>query len=159
MTNLVNLQRDQLWLDNTLGSITFPSIGGNANSDGIVYNDIAYGQINSNSGSVVGYVGVMIQQPDGENTPYRVKIHHNGAADRVAIGYATTQTGTNDSLTQVRIIPNDGIFDEVVNIAASSGSNPLFIGLYCSQTSTMHHGIISVQRLNVAPPSYQAAVS
>jgi hypothetical protein len=164
MTNLVNLQRDQLWLPDANTSLTWPTVSNGANSDGVVYQDVgmAYIWATTDASATNARCGVMMQQPTGENTPYRVKIYSNQNV-YVMFAYCTTTTGTNDTIYKqkgLHIAGTQGeVFDEVVNIEASSGSDPLFIGVQALSTSQFINAVISVQRLNVATPTFASTVS
>jgi hypothetical protein len=163
MSSLNNLQRDQFWIDPSNASVSFPTVSSRLSTDGTVYQDVGYLYVNatSDASATNQMIGVMIQQPSGENTPYRIKAYTSSSQGSWTIGYASTTTGTNDTVSSQVIIPitSDRVLDEVINIKSSSGSDPLFFGLATSATSVAYSIMLSVQRLNVAPPRFSSAVS
>jgi hypothetical protein len=164
MSNLVNLQRDQLWFQ-TSSNISWPSTIGRLNSSGIVNDNLATYYGSSTTSTTQTNLGVMIQQPTGENTPYRVKLYAlSSSGVYLRVGYATTQTGTNDTIGDSEVIPvpkfgSAAYLDEVINVEATSGADPLFFAVYSSGSGIAIDIALSVQRLNVTVPRYSSVVS
>ena len=63
--NIINLQRDQCWVDPEATGLTFPTVSSRANSDGVVNSVVGRMVVNNTTdASATGTsVGVMIQQP------------------------------------------------------------------------------------------------
>ena len=159
--SLKNLDRDMHWIEPGSGSISWPTTSGTLNSSGVVNQDVgyAYSSATTHSSATGTYVGVMIQQPTGEATPYRVKMRSN-TNTFLAIGYATTQTGSDDTVSNVQLLPfNNNQVDDIFVIVESSPTSPVFFGLRTPGTSTSVTFQISVQRLNITPPRYASVVS
>ena len=165
MSNAKNLQRDMQWINIGNNSLTWPTVATAANSDGVVYQDQGNAWcLGTTSGVLNQRVGLWMQQPGAEFVPYRVKIKGRGADDLDAfIAYAQGAiTGTNDSIDnsrKVKLPLVNGEFDEVVCLDGISNSNPVFFGVTTNSTSTEILMAISVQRLNVATPRFNSAVS
>jgi hypothetical protein len=162
MSNAKNLARDMLWFNPDLANLTWPTTTNRANANvGNTDKAIATCSSSTDASATSQMLGIQITQPEGENTPYRVKIKVATSATIYAVvGYASSSTGTNDTLSSYRRIPLiNGELDEVVTLIEKSGSEPAFFGLITDSTSTNVVASISVQRLNVVPPTYAATVS
>jgi hypothetical protein len=167
VTNLVNLQRDMNFVTLSQSALSWPSTANRLNSDGTVYTDMATANINGTTdASAAGtHCGIMITQPTGDRTPYRVQCSVYGStAWYLSIGYATSTTGTNDTISGVQYIPGQAgsrtmKIDEIICLDGSSGSDPVFFAIYSAGTSVTYTGHLSVQRLNTVPPTFAAATS
>lgn len=163
MTNLVNLQRDMRFVMTSGLSVAFPTTTNKLNSDGVVYSDVGTLRFNTvSSSAATQYIGVMMQQPTGEKTPYRVKGYLRGTGtSQWVVGFADTQTGTNDTVSNVTNLGAGVIIevDEIVCMEESSGAIPLFFGFVVGAPSASFSGQMSVQRLNVVPPRFSSIVS
>jgi hypothetical protein len=161
MTNLVNLQRDMLFITPS-GSNTGATWGSTSTrnySNGTVYTDVAEVFINSvTHSSATGVAnGIMIQQPRGERTPYRIKAY-TSQATYIRIAYNTTQTGT-DTYTDFVQLRCENEFDDIICLDDSNGSNPVFVGFTSPAASTAVQFALSVQRLNTVAPRFASTVS
>jgi hypothetical protein len=163
MSNLVNLQRDMVWCSPGATAVTWPTVNNAVNSDGVVHQDAASIVVASTSDASASgtRVGIFLQQPQGERTPYRVRAW-TSQGNIFNISYANgSVTGTNDAIQSgsVLISANSRQLDEIFCVDATSGNDPIFFGFTSSGTSIYQYVFMSVQRLNVAPPNYQSAVS
>ena len=168
MSSPKNLQRDMMWLDPSQATVVWPTTTSKINSSGVVNQDKGFQAWNAvTDGSAVDtMIGVLMQQPTGENTAYRVKaMIQTGTVPLFRVGYMSGSiTGTNDSIGNSVLIPCPGNtqrwwIDEVVCLEATNGSDPVFFACRAPGTSISVQGVISVQRLNVAPPRYASVVS
>ena len=163
--NLDNLQRDQFWCEPGITFIPWSTTANRGNSDGIVHTDVGRLQTAASAPAIANsMVGVHMQQPVGENTPYRVKAYCNvGFSMSLCIGYNQgTVTGTNDTISDQLFLPIEGvgIVDEIVNVKASSNDDPIYFGIYTAVGSSVFLTVaLSVQRLNTVPPRYASVVS
>lgn len=121
-------------------------------------------------------VGVFMQQPIGDNTPYRIHAACNvsGVARTntntcIGIGYGpATLTGASDTIVDPYYLPFYETFDGLVMIPSLPAGDPLEDRALCfaiclrggfaiqSEYVTAH---ISVQRLSVKPPTMHNAVA
>lgn len=178
MSNLINLQRDMFHVkvpseqsalvysnETVLGQNSL-----NAKSDGVVYTDIGYAKSFDQQAVTAGNwvsMGVVMQPPILEATPYRIKAYCNeGAA--VVIGYVVSAfTGNNDAVSDIMVFPlNGGVFDDIVLITpepvgGADDDKPIYFGIAQGELSSQAGTLasISVQRMSVAPPQYSSSVS
>lgn len=175
MTNLSNLQRDQLHGD--LPGAFRGSLSGNSATIGqsISCNALAgvnqqFGQLylvdssfNHAPGQWAG-AGVFLQQPVEEAEPYRFKVYVGTSESAEVFGFVGVApenpvTGNND-ITDVIAFPiPDGKLDEVVLLMPPAVQNPLCFGVAVGEGQGDVVAFISVQRLSKVPPPYSSAVS
>ena len=183
-----NIQRDGLWTkpdsseDLSFGASVLVSAAPQVNSDGAVHVDYAQAHsIRTATFTTSGVdhcrcMGVLMQPPDGDNTPYRVKAsaHIQSLADysewhAIVVGYApASPTGSNDQVAQSYWIPFKKHFDDLIMVPALDSGDPNFgralviavamcpgpaITNYTAQAQ------LSVQNLGIKPPTMQNAVS
>jgi hypothetical protein len=167
MSNPVNLQRDMVYFDIGQSTIVWPTTSNRLNSSGVVNQDIGQLYVNGTTDATATNqrTGVLIQQPAGERTPYRLKLFvETTGSPTLEIGYATTQTGTDDTVTSGTMMPliGDGEYfylDEIICLDASDQTNPVYFSVRTSSTSTFFRIFMSVQRLNTVVPRFASTVS
>ena len=165
MSAVGNLTRDMFWLKPGLSPVTFSTTSGRLNSDGLVQQTKGIMTVGSSSGGSNRRAGLMMDQPEGIDTPYRVQVYSRVTPDYsykyyLAIGYATTQTGTNDTIANEILIPipNSGHLDEIFAIEGADQPYPIYFAIRSSD-SIVYNAVISVQKLNEVHPQYQSTVS
>lgn len=121
-------------------------------------------------------IGVFIQEPDGDNTPYRVKASANVVGQSqddtdmaILVGYAPASiTGTDDVIEDVYYIPFYGEFDDLIVVPTLVSGDPFYDRALCfgiaiqseaGITTKRLLGHLSVQRLATKPPTMAQAVS
>ena len=127
MSNIVNMDRDMFWADNTAlvsavgGDLASASL--NVGNSGAVGQRFAAGQsdaftITVGSDLDVSSFGVLIlAPPEGDICPYRFKGSIvNDAGNRSVFGYGYLAGGTGTSVDQVHLISCSEFVDEVVAI-------------------------------------------
>ena len=163
--NLSNLQRDQFWAEPGITPIAWSTTVNRGNSDGVVHTDVGRLYTAATAPAIANsMVGIHMQQPAGENTPYRVKVYSQvGFSISLCVGYNQgSVTGSNDTISDQIFLPIDGVgvFDEIINIKASSNDDPIYFGVYTAIGSSVFLTTsMSVQRLNTVPPRFAAVVS
>lgn len=183
-----NIQRDATWIipDDTVDLTAWPSATNLntgqvfANAKTAVHPDVGSCQIRRQmtlAQDQLECVGVYMDPPRGDNTPYRVKANLtmvgmsgticNGA---IVVGYAPASiTGSDDIIDNVNIITFDQEpYDDVIMVPPldSGDSNygrPLFFGVahLAGQAATNIYAFayLSVQNLAIKPPTMQNAIS
>jgi hypothetical protein len=178
-----NIQRDGIWTNSLAAKLTWPTetvrSAGNilVNAKTAVHSDVADAAVGEFATITAGYreaIGVYMQEPIGDNAPYRVKASLDiqttlvDIASHLIIGYAPASiTGADDDVNQVYVIPIFNSIDELIMVPnLVSGDTyfgrPLFFGIALDASSALTAratGQISVQRLAVKPPTMQNAVS
>ena len=178
----VNIQRDAYWTnpdttdDIALGNSTLQSLTNlDASGPTTVFQDSGSAQVDAATTTIAAdnqkTIGVYMAQPDGDNTPYRVKaacrvMDTPDAEMSIVIGYApATITGANDLIQDLFYIPFKHNFDDLIMVPESDtySARALFIGVAIQGgagiTGKRVNCSISVQRLATKPPTMQNAVS
>lgn len=179
----VNIQRDGIYLDTELGVISLSSthaLTGNPQINALVQTqiDIAHAEINRTAavsvtaGQWVG-IGCYMRTPTLDRQPFRVKgsffvedFDASNVLGAIVVGSApATPIGFNDQLTNARVIPFQGDFDDLIIVEkiTTLSDRALGIGMMIiapvAFTSKTFGGHLSVQDLGVKPPTMQNAVS
>lgn len=181
-----NVQRDCTWIEpKTADELTWPTASApdaatiTANAKTATHVDKANAYTRATATIAAGtleVIGVYMNPPEGDNTPYRVKasvvadgVGKTTTAPMIVIGYGpASPTGSNDSIDEPYLIPFTEDCDDIFMVPAlDSGDgnygNPLFIGVGMMALSAIS-GLnvvahISVQHMGVKPPTMQMAVS
>lgn len=184
---ILNVQRDGLYIDpsddlklawsatqTSYQALTSVKLAGTVPVDyaAVEVDDAAY-TLNANQKTGIG---VMIQQPLGDRTPYRVKAHvhtpgNQGQRYAILVGYAPASPITGDNTVAAQtILPFDQKFDDLIMVENEAdgdtfdGRAMVFaIVMYnptgSSLSNSVSYGALSVQNLGVKPPTMQNAVS
>jgi hypothetical protein len=149
-----NMVRDMFWCKPGLSTVSFATVSGRLNSDGIVNQDKGMMVINGTPTVNAARAAIMMDQPEDHNTPYRVQLYTNSTAYRFVIGYATTQTGTNDTVANEILlpIPDTMHIDEIFAVEGANQPYPIYFGLRSITASSSVTAILSVQKLNEVHP-------
>ena len=147
------------------------------NSDGSTHVDFASAQSThtatlSMTAGAIQAIGVLMQPPEGDRVPYRIKAHFEevtlATRSFIMIGYGpASPDGDDDAIDEPVFLPFKEKFDDTVIVETlDSGDGNygrvLAIGIaaYALSTSTFSlHGHISVQNLSVKPPTMAQAVA
>lgn len=184
----VNLQRDGIWTNpdnsanvawSTASLLTATTFNVNA-ATGV---NTDKGQVHSDHSATVTVaansqraIGTYIQQPVGDNVPYRVlasgsvkDLSRDSTHFAIAVGYAPASiTGSDDAIAEPYFIPFNGMFDGLLMIPALPDGDPLEDRALCfalaiqagtAITTLNINGQLSVQRLGTKPPTMHNAVS
>lgn len=183
----VNVQRDGYYthpdenVDVQTWSSTrvFGAYEARSNSDGTTYYDFGFAQGDPEAGYSITAnqyiaVGVIMQGPTGDRTPYRVQAYcdimeetYSTYKGLVIVGWApSSPTGSDDQIEQARYFPFVGKFDELLIIEpheTTYANRALYFAVAAYSpggvTSKNIAGSISVQNMGVKPPTMQNAVS
>ena len=164
MSAIGNMTRDMFWLKPGLSATPFSTVNGRLTTDGIVQQDKGYLYVSGTASAADRRAGLMMAQPESIDTPYRVQCYVQATLRNfnfwLAIGYATTQTGTNDTIANEILIPmpSGSHIDEIFAIEGAEQPYPLYFALRTSQSATIY-AAMSVQKLNEVHPQFQSTVS
>lgn len=179
MSNLTNLQRDNLWPNLAAsGSVAFSSdrllsVGDILVNAPVTVYDVVSAVKTTNTGttavaaSSVKAVGCYIKQPGLDRTPYRVKAYSSANAQfAIVCGYGPASiTGSDDQITPVTMIPFTREFDDVIVVPNLPEGDPLEDRAFCfgiaalgTVSASYLLGLLSVQRLANTPPTMATSV-
>lgn len=164
--NLKNIARDSYWMTSlkSADSIAWTTTSGNMATSGTVNADVASVQTSGSSGgSGIFGVGVLMDPPESEYVPYRVKAYMP-TVDHMLLqmGYAPATPTGDDVVAEVKYFHLVGELDEIIMFPPLETTDTyygraLMIGLASSSVvSSLCH--LSVQKLDVSPPQFGVAV-
>jgi hypothetical protein len=168
--NLTNIDRDSFWVPSLYFSekLGFSTSANQMVTTGVVNQGFAGCESDSTAIATASFtaVGVLMQQPVDDYTPYRIKARCQAGKDSyVLIGYAPASPTGDDAWTQGNYFAFDGEFDDIVNINPEGVGDTyygraLMIGVaMASENGNVVRARLSVQDLGVSPGPFAKAVS
>lgn len=176
MSNIINLQRDQFHIVNldpsadlaypagTAISTTVPQTSSGTVNQVRGFARATPGQAGPSAGNFAG-IGVLMEYPTTDETPYRVKAYCGQSEAWVYVGYAPSSPTGSDNINSAVLLPMNYEFDDVLLLPVLGSAHPFFeraiaIGIAIGDQNTGNtEAIISVQKLSVAAPQYASAHS
>jgi hypothetical protein len=161
--NLKNISRDSFWVEDTDGKIAWSTTSGNVKSSGVVNSSVASVYSSGTSGASGNFsVGVLIEGTKSERIPYRVKAYvPTNDVVYLLIGYAPASPTGDDAPSTPLLHQLVGEIDEVFMMPAQDGGSfedrAIIFGIYTGSVAIFNVSL-SVQKLDVSPPSFGLAV-